>query len=174
MIASPRLASAPLLALVVWLAGFQQQRLTILPTGHSPWPPQPEDIVWWSSRQLIPPGSPSIQIPAGTTQVVYEVPDDKWLVVTYFDSTIFGQSTGFVGLYGLVEVSGGVETWMTPELTGHNGLYGNGDGEGAASWPATTVLGPTFRPGSQVGLRNHQGGGVLRGDTLIVGYLVDA
>lgn len=115
------------------------------PPTQSIWPPKPDQIFNLCE---------SLTIPQSGTQAIYDVPWDKWLVVTDWVTT--------AGIIDLLEDNGGV---LTQKLSYPTMLQG----PSLTFAPRASGPGLVFHPRSKVVLRNV-GAGPNAGVT-ILGYL---
>lgn len=111
----------------------------------------------------------AISVPAGTDRDIFQVPNDRWLVLTGgLSKAIRGSGTAYVDL---VEV--GASGSITPKVAAANmALYGQ--------WTPISIIwnfGPSgilFAPGSTVRIRNQSPSGSATVTLTLAGYFVDA
>ncbi|MBL8841262.1 MAG: hypothetical protein JNL90_06985 [Planctomycetes bacterium] len=133
--------------LIVERAGAQART-----TKSRAWPPEPQDIV---SVRLAVAG-----VQDGDIVKTFDVPTDKWLVLT--DFRFDAEGSGSWSHLELGEDFLGTFTTMVGESTGNPGVHFKADRSfspsGPWSWgeahiPLISVTGKAFRPGSQVSIR---------------------
>src|SRR4030095_1551814 len=122
------------------------------PPTASPWPPKPD--------QLVTIASSTASIPFGGSIVIYEVPWDRWFVLTDWWAGNSGNAIE------LMQESGGVLTVKLP-----TGTLDPTGFQGISIAPRVSGAGISFPPRSKVLLRNSGGAGPLPVPHSFLGYL---